>query len=194
LGFIANSILNIIQPERELKTLQEGVELSDTVENRIALANFYIRNNQPEKAVEIYQSCLNGVFKKDPDITLELIKAQNRAKKYDDALITVKKIKADHPNYEQYRRELIYAEILENMSQDLDAKSIYEAIIERHGGEEAHCKYGRLLEKIGEKERAKSIYEDTIKRTKRLSYHQKKLQREWIKIANDGLVRLSKPK
>lgn len=193
-GNIVDAILNTIQPERELKILQEQVELSNTVENKIALASYYVRAKQPEKAVEIYKSCLNGSFQKDAGLHFELSFAQYQAKMYDDAIATLAKLGRENPGYEPFKRELTYAVILEEKGQLLDARSIYEAIIEKFGGEEAHCRYALLLEKLGEPESAKTIFEEIIKRTKRLPSHQKRFQREWINEAKKGVARLSNKK
>lgn len=186
-----DSLLNLILPGRELKTLEAQVELTHTVENKMALASYYVRKNQPEKAIEIYQSCLQGSFQDNGDLLLDLSVAQYNAGRFHDAVATLQRLNDKKPAYEQIRRELLYARAIDGTGQTAEAKVLFEKIAEKYGGEEASCCLASILEKLGEKDRARAIYQEVVKRTKNLPYHHRKLQMEWIGMAKSGLKRLA---
>ncbi len=186
-----DSVLNTVQPRREEEALQDALELSDTIENRSALADYYLRNGQAQKAVDLYRSCLQGIHKKDSEMILQLGNAQVQAQLYDEGLATLQRLAVEYPNFEPLKRELLMARATEGKGQGGQAVALYEEIIERFGIEEARCRLAMLLEKMGDKERAKAIYQDIVKRTRRLPSHQKRLQRQWIEVAENGMRRLS---
>jgi hypothetical protein len=191
-GGVGTSLLDAVQPNRELKRLQDNLELADTIENRKALAEYYLRVNQPDRAIELYKGSLRGVFQKDPEVRLDLSSALVAAQRYDEAKATLEELRNSHPAVDPAKRELLYARTLAQLGQESDAISVYERVIDNYGGgEEARCRLAQLVEKAGDKERAKAAYEDILKRSKRFAPHYRRAQREWINLAQDGVKRLS---
>jgi len=183
-------LLNKLWPGRELKLLQEQVEISDTVQNRRALAHYYMRAKEPEKAVEVYRSCLQGVFKDDAAIILDLAAALFDAGRYEQAKEHLETLRSKHANIKPLERELLYAKTLENLGRAPDAIAVYEGLIQKHSTEEGRCRLALLLEKAGNVDRARGIYEDIVKRSRMFFRHQRRLERKWIALARNGRRRL----
>jgi len=183
--------LDFAQPERELKRLQERLEILDSVDNRRALARGYLRANLPEKAITLYQHCLQGVFQDDAEIMLELGQALFAAGQLEECQRLVAKLKQSHPSYEAPRRELLNARAYEGLGHETEALHIYERLVKNHGGEEARCRWAQLLEKTGHVEKAQVLYGDIIKRAQRQDRRYRALHREWIGLAQTGAQRLA---
>jgi hypothetical protein len=166
------------------------MELSDTVENRAALADYYVRANQPDKAIPLCERCLQGVFQNDPHITLDLCRALVSAKRYDEAKTTLEELRDRSPTHEPGKRELLYARALEGLGDTADAMRLYESVVDNSGGEEARCRWALLLEQAGQKEQARSMYQDLLKRARRFAPHYRRTQHEWINMAQEGIKRL----
>jgi hypothetical protein len=194
-GDVVDRALNALQPERELKQLQEQLDIADTIENRRALADYYLRVDQPQKAIELYKSCLRGVFQNDPETTLALCSALVAAQLYDEAKTTLEELRTRAPSVEPSKRELLYARTLEGLGQESEAMSVYESLVDKYSSEvEAGCRLAQLAEKAGQTERAKLLYEDILKRAKRFAPHHRKSQQRWITLAQEGVKNLSRPR
>ena len=147
-GFL-ESFINILSPGSELKKLKEKLETCDSVENRKALGDYYLRKSEPFKAVEIYKGCLQGAYKNDDFLSLFLCRSLFEAKLYAEAKANLTKLKEQSPDYEKYKVALLFARIHEAFNEDLEALGIYEKLAEEYGeGEEARFRLALLLEKL----------------------------------------------
>ncbi len=191
LSGMGDRLLNFFQSGRELAVLQEKLELSDTVQNRCFLAEYYRKVGQPEKAVELYEECRQGVFKNDPVILFDLGVTLFQARQYVRTQAIFEELAATHPDYEITKRSLLYARTLQESGLEQEALKAYEASLEKASGEEARCRMAQLLEKTGQKEQALQTYQEILTRARYFSAARKKAQREWLQIAEAGIKRLS---
>ncbi len=186
------SLLNAMLPGRQLRHLQEAVEDADTVQNRKALAEYYLSNGESAKAVELYRSCLTGVFKEDPHVNLGyaccLVEAGDAA----EALNILAGLRQKNAVYETSRRDLYYARALEVQGKDKEALQAYEELLQKYGSEvEGACRLGLLYEKTGQREKALPLYKDLVKKSQRFSAHYRKEQIAWIRIAKKRFKELA---
>ncbi|MBA4387631.1 MAG: hypothetical protein C0404_06595 [Verrucomicrobia bacterium] len=186
-----DGIRNLLVPGWELKKLKEDLEDSDTVRNRVAVGDYYMRHRQPLKAMEIYNACLEGAFAGDAEITLRLCTAMFEAGQYEEARKRLEELKSAHPKANPASRDLLLGKSLEKLGQDSQAMEVYEVCVNRFGdGEECRCRYAALLEKAGEKERARAMYGDIVRRAKKFFPQYRRSQREWINLARKSMKRL----
>jgi len=187
------SIFNILKPGSELEKLKEKLETCDSVENKKALGDYYLRKAEPFKAVEIYKGCLQGAYKNDDFLSLFLCRSLFEAKLYEEAKANLIKLKGQSPNYEKNKVDLLFAKIHEAFNEDLEALGIYEKLAEQYGeGEEPRCRLALLLEKMGQKDRAILIYKDIVKRSKKFFPNYRRTEKEWINTSRMNLKRLKK--
>ena len=190
--FSFENVAEVFLPGRRLSNLREQVEISDTVENRKNLADHLVRNDRADEAADQYRYCLQGAFKDDPEITMDLCRALLSAKQYDELKDRLQMIERSHPGHQAADRELLYARLLDETGQSARAKDLYERLVELHGGLEPRYRLGHLLERSGERERARTVYTELLKRSKRLRRHFRREQRQWIGLTREGLSRVSK--
>jgi hypothetical protein len=181
------SLINTLDPQREIRRLQEELEISGSIENRLALADAYMRASQPGPAVELYEKCLTGIHQDDPDIKLKLARAcfengdSNQARAILDRLIT------QNPGYKSCDGHLLYAKVLESLGLNEQAVKEYEILTGGYPGEEARVRYGLLLKKLGQEERAQALFKETMTRIKRAPRFYLKKEKHWIEIASANL-------
>src|SRR3989339_195906 len=125
------SIFNILKPGSEREKLKEKLETCDSVENKKALGDYYLRKAEPFKAVEIYKGCLQGAYKNDDFLSLFLCRSLFEAKLYEDleALGIYEKLAEQYGEGEEPRCRL--ALLLEKMGQKDRAILIYKDIVKR---------------------------------------------------------------
>ena len=190
---VMESLLNTVLPGRQLKHLQDAVEDADTVQNRKALAEYYLSQGETSKAVELYRSCLTGVFKDDPHVNLGYACCLVEAGGAEEALKILGALRQKNAVYETSRRDLYYARVLEALGKEKEALQAYEELLQKYGSEvEGACRLALLLEKTGQKDKALPIYKDLVKKSQRFSAHYRKEQIAWIRTAKVRLKELGK--
>jgi hypothetical protein len=187
---IGADLVNVVDPGRDLRKLQEQLEIADTVTNRQALARYYLRAGQYDEAVDLYRRCLEGVFADDPNMTLELSYALFLQGSYQEAKEQLDRLETVELGIRAPDRDLLYARTLEQMG-DVDASLIaYEKTLPQSRGEEARCRYAMLLEKVDQTEKAGEVYQEIVRRAKRSPGYYRKTEKKWINNARRALDRL----
>jgi hypothetical protein len=185
------NLLDWLMPGRELNRLKEILDLSDTVENRRALAEYYQHHEQYEDAIFLLEGCLRGPFKDDPALHLVLAEAHFLAGQYSQAHQLLEKINRTDPRYEPVRRDFILGRICEVYDQKAEAIQQYEKIVAKFSGEEVRVRLALLLEEAGDAPKAKFILTDVVRRLKGAAAHYRHDQREWHQLAKVTLKRLA---
>ena len=187
---IGSDLVNVVDPGRNLRKLQDQLEIADTVSNRQALARYYLRAGQYDEAVDLYQRCLEGVFEDDPTLTLELSYALFLQGKYEEAKEHLDCLGTVDLGIRTPDRNLLYARTLEQIG-DVDASLVaYEATLPQSRGEETRCRYAALLEKAGRTEEAREVYQDILRRAKRSPGYYRRSEKDWINTARRALDQL----
>ena len=180
-----NSLIKAIDPQRELRRRKEELEISDTLNNRLQLADECMDAKLIEDAISLYTSCLKGLHDNDPNIMQKLAYANfihgNSAvtKEILEKLITL------NPDYKSTDGHLLYARALENLDLLDNAAKEYEVLSRSFPGEEARVRYGLLLQKMGRSEQAKALFNEILIRGKRSPKYYQKKEKEWIQIARE---------
>jgi hypothetical protein len=187
LNRVGSDLIQLVDPGRSLRRLEEDVEVSDTFRNRQALARGYVGARQYEEAIAQYQKCLVGTFKDDPCCLLELAHAHLLAGLYSEAISTVERLEKTSPRFRPDERRLLLARTFEVSGQTERALEQYAAIAESWPGDEARCRYALLLEENGQVEKAREVFQQILLRARRSPYYYRRAQREWIKIARQHL-------
>ena len=75
-GRKASSVISgMIAPSDTMEKLRERRTLLDSVENRQLLARECVKAGEYDEAIELYISCLKGIYKDDSQLMLELANA-----------------------------------------------------------------------------------------------------------------------
>lgn len=178
LGFSAGSI-----NRRELKRLEDQLELSDSVNNRKALAEGYVKAGNYDGALRLFESCLNGVHKDDPAI-LEGIAIANFLKEdFQAARESLEKHREVRGNIKSHQSNLLLARTHEALGEAEEALQVYSEIANQYPGEEARCRYALLLKQMGRTAEAQTVFEDLLRNVKLSPDYYQRAQRRWTAIA-----------
>ncbi len=183
----ARKIFKTVDPHHDLKRLENNLEMSDNIENRIKLAEKYVTMGLYEKAIDLYKRALTGFYEDDPDIMLGLATALFHKEDYAKAKETLTRLIEVNPNFKSQEGHILFARTLEALSETEAALKEYQTLASYYSGYEAKCRYGLLLKKQGEIEKAQEIFKEILNRSKHLPRNYRKVQREWINIATQEL-------
>lgn len=95
LGFITDKIFTTTQ---SISDLEKNVRIADTHTNRFNLANAYASKGLYEKAIEIFQSTLHGLYENDIEVLLQLGRLHFLIKDYTQAIHYLERAKKENQN------------------------------------------------------------------------------------------------
>jgi hypothetical protein len=178
-----NTLIRAVDPQREMRRRMERLEMSNTVENRMALADECMEAKMYPEAIELLDGSLTGIHATDPGILQRLALAQFESGETKQTLQTLDKLISANPSYKSPDSHLLYARALEAEGRDEDATKEYEVLRSSYPGEEARVRYGLLLLRCGTPEQAKELFRESLMHARQAPKYYRNKEREWLRIA-----------
>jgi hypothetical protein len=172
-----------IDPERELRTHSQALEVVDTVDNNLKLARVLLEKGRFADAVPLLERARTGFYKDDPSILLALAQAHFGLQDWAAAQATLDHLRKANPDFQSQDGHLLYARILEAKG-DIDAAlDEYSALVRYYNGPEAKCRLGLLLQKTGKAAEARQLFAEVVTSARHHRKHFQRLHGEWLKMA-----------
>jgi len=109
-------LLNAVDPQRELKKRTEQLEIANTVENRIALADECLEAQMFDEAIELLEQSLSGVHGSDPRVLSLLAKANFENEQPAKTIQILEDLIAKNPSYKSPDEHLLYFPVKKRVS------------------------------------------------------------------------------
>lgn len=174
-------------PEGNLRRLENEVKVTGNVHSRQRYADELVRLGRANEAVDIYKTCLTGVFADDPNLLLGFAHAQFAAGQPAAARGTLDELIAKNPDFKSADGHLLYARALEAEGDTSKALSEYATLTDYFPGAEAGVRYAKLLKTTGDGARAREVLQALLERAKYAPAHYRKAQRDWLDEAESAL-------
>ncbi len=186
----ARQVLHTFDPERRRRTIQQQLEVADTVDNRRALAEESMRLGDYTNAAELYRSILKGLYATDVGFMLGLAQAQAGKGEFTNAQQTLDALFAAHPHFRSGDADLLHARVIEAQGDITSALERYRTLSTSFAGEEARFRYGALLKAQGRFSDARDVFGDMLKRARIAPRYYKKKEKVWLESAQRELASL----
>jgi len=187
-GTLGENLLRTLWPNGRIKEWERKVRMSDTVTNKLQLADAYAQQKQYDKAIALTQECANA-FSKDPGILLQLARLQFLNGEYAGSLANFDKVNASKGvRMSKVEDELLYAQALEHTGQNERAEEAYQKVIQVHHSLEAMYYYGLLLKKQNRTEEAKAQFRHTSEEIDLHPRYIRRTIRKWVWLSKKELA------
>ncbi len=183
----SSTLLKAVDPQRELRRRRDELALSDTMENRLKLAEECLEAGMSQDALDLLKACLRGGNETDPHILLIIAQAQFDTDQFDKTKKTLELLIAENPNFKSHEGHLMFARVLEELGETEAALTEYSVLARSYPGEEARVRYGLLLHKNKQLEKAKEIFNECVLRAKQSPKYYQKKEKQWLKIAEQHI-------
>ncbi|MCP9625842.1 tetratricopeptide repeat protein [Rhodopseudomonas palustris] len=181
-------VINRLDPEKEYRNLSDRLAATDTIANRAALANECLALGRFEEAEQHYTHLMALPHGDDPAYAIGKAKAEFGLKRPADAVATLDAMREAAPDYESAEGHLLYARALAEAGRTDEALQEFEAVSQYFPGAEARVRHGLLLEELGRAPEAKAIFMELLIQMKRAPKFARKVQAEWITIAEKRIA------
>ncbi len=166
-----------------IRRLEEELNETDTIENRLALALMFHDIGRKDEAEKLATPAVSGVFRDDPEVIADVCWFKIEAGKYQEASELLSKAAATSDKIVQARLELIRARIKLGLGQISEALNIFNSLHNNGMGEEPRYRTGECFFALGEKDKAKSIFEDIIKKYRKGNVSWRRAEKTWFNAA-----------
>ncbi len=180
----ATSILN---PNRDLNAANRDLEVADTVQNNQRLADEFVEKGRFGEASELYQKCLTGLNKHNPELMFGYAACQFELGNHDVTRTTLDTLIAENPDYKNQDAHLLYARSLEQQGDIVGASSEYDTLIGYYTGPEPAYRYAMMLKSNGNAGRANDLLQGILDKARLSPDHYTKLHKKWINLAKQEL-------
>jgi len=182
----SREIARALDPGKELRRCMEAVEISPTVQNRVALAEELLRHSRAQEAIQLYREARSGPHAGDPQLAFGLVNAHLGASELAHARTLLDELAQTHASFRPDAVALLRARVLEGLGEYAAALAEYECIAETYVGLEAKVRYGQLLRKLGHHTQAQSVLQDAIAHARRFKIKHEE-ERAWVEVARREL-------
>jgi hypothetical protein len=177
---VVSGVRKMLDPTRELRAAQEQLEIAATPDNHLRLASALLESGRASEAVVQYHAVLNGIYAKDPQISVQLARALLEAGKPNDARETLEQLIREQPKFKSPEGHLIYARSLAALGDRTKAKEEFEVLVGYFAGLEARARYASALFGWGERERTKALVGESLILAKRMPGYAREINKPWL--------------
>ena len=158
------TVIEKLDPERELRAAQQALDVADTMANRIRAADALSELGRHSEALPLYQ---RGAGPR-PDLRTgeKLARSLFFNDRPQEALSVLDALPKVTAQSDQDRTTLLRGRILEDLGRQEDALQRYAEVMDRLPGDEARCRYAGLLLKVGRRGEAQRVLEEVEHRMK----------------------------
>jgi hypothetical protein len=176
------AVIKTLDPQREVRRLKDQIQLSDTFENRQALADACVAAGHLDEARQLYHALLQQE-EHNPHIMQQLALCQYLEKNYRGAQTTLEDLIRHNPDYKSAEGHLLYAKTLEALGETRQALDEFAVVVETFAGEEARYRYALLLKSVGREEEAHKVFNQILTRARQSPKYYRRAQKQWIELA-----------
>lgn len=181
-----------IDPQRHLRALRDELDIRDTRDTRVNLADELLRLGQAEEAASHYQMALRGIHGDAPDILLGLARARFALGDFGGCRESLERLIARNPDFRSADGHLLYARTLEALGEQLKAEEEYQALGRYYAGPEANYRHALLLRRLGRQREAIELLQQIHTHARRAARHYRTLHREWLELSQQELRSLQR--
>ncbi|MFL6801409.1 MAG: hypothetical protein ACJ8EQ_06545, partial [Sphingomicrobium sp.] len=182
------TVIEKLDPERELRAAQQALDVADTMANRIRVADALTELGRHGEALPLYQ---RGAGPR-PDLRTgeKLARSLYFNDRPDEALSVLDALPKVTAQSDQDRTTLLRGRILEDVGRNDEALELYADVMDRMPGDEARCRYAALALKMGRRVEAQRVLEEVEHRMKYIDRHTRASQGPMYEWATKELTGL----
>jgi hypothetical protein len=170
-------VKNTFVPNYKIARLEKELTYSNTVSNKIELADEYSSAGNPEKALSLYNSCLNGIHKDDPKLLQKIIVNSYLCQDYKSAIKHGNVVK-DSIEFRKSEERIAYAWSHYYENQPEIAEQNFKAMDTRFSNYKHRVEYAIFLDKTDRKADAKAKLEELLHEIDAMDRYEQKLKRK----------------
>lgn len=183
------NIKQTLNPGADLRQHEAAWNQSPNVDNSRRYAEALLDSGDAEKAEDIINQALKGLFATEPTLLLLKARLQFDKDRKGEAIETLELLQEHNPDFRSAEGHLLYARALEAEGRIDDAMREYSAVSGYFPGVEARYRLALCLEAAGKTKASRSEFESIMNDAKLAPPHFRKSQKTWLDAVKQVLAK-----
>jgi hypothetical protein len=190
IGNVQSNIGTLIFPTGRVKDLEKKLEFANTFDNKVALADAYLASGSIQQAIDLYESCLVGVFSDNEYVITKLIISYYRAERYADAVKIAQKI-LKSTDFNKSHAHILYALCLEKTGSPELAEKELKSMGGKYSNFEGRLNYGQFLVRANRSAEAKIIFSEMVQEASHMTSKESRGNTKWLRKTREELAAIN---
>ena len=176
--------LRALKPRKwRIAELRKRLEESETVVNRMNLAEALFEAGEFQEAHDVGAASLTGIFKNDPRTLTEVARYTLALGHFAEAYEILKKVDLTGNKMLGLELRLLMGDALSGLGRDAEAEAAYLSLEGSYIGEAPHAGLASLYDKTGRPEEAGRLWKEIVDRNRRAGPAWRRTERRWYTLA-----------
>lgn len=150
---ITEGVKSLLNTNYELEQLEKEAKYADTVSNRLKLADKHTELGNYDRAIDLYNTCLTGFNKDDPEMSRKALKAHYLNKNYQKVVELGNQLLSDRA-FNKSPEKVAYAWALFHQNQSGSAELIFNELDQQYSNYAYRLEFAQFLHESGKTEEA----------------------------------------
>lgn len=191
---ITEGVKEVLDPNYKVEKLEKENRFSDTVANKIKLGNQYLQKKRYQDALDLYESCLNGIYDDDPELLRKLLQSNYLLCNYDRAIHFGKKLDKIDPAFRHSEERITFAWALYYQKEIELAESVFKNMDVQFTNYPHRIEYCNYLIKESRSEEAKDKLIHMNEEIEHMGRYEKKMKRQVQSKIKEMYQNINSPK
>jgi hypothetical protein len=184
------SVKQTLNPGADLRQTEAAWNQSPNVDNGRRYAEALLDSGDAEKAEDIIDQALKGLFATEPTLLLLKARLQFEKERTGEVVKTLELLQEHNPDFRSAEGHLLYARALETEGQIENAVREYSAVSGYFPGVEARYRLALCLEVAGNGTASRSELESILNDAKLAPPHFRKSQKTWLDAVKHEMAKV----
>jgi hypothetical protein len=184
------SVKHTLNPGADLRQHEAAWNQSPNVDNGRRYAEVLLDSGDTDKAEDIINQALKGLFATEPTLLLLKARLQFEKNRTDEAVKTLEMLQEHNPDFRSAEAHLLYARALEAQGKIDDAVREYSAVSGYFPGVEARYRLALCLATAGKTKASRTELESILNDAKLAPSHFRKSQKPWLDAVRSELAKV----
>lgn len=158
---IGENVKGALVKNYRIEQLEKQLQYSDTIANKIALADEHLHVGNYETAFELYTSCLKGLYKDDTELLMKIVKSSYLTENYKTTIICGERL-GDRMEFKNSEEKIALAWAYYREGNAEQAEMIFEELDTRFSNYKHRYEYAMFLKEEGRTAESKTQLQAVI--------------------------------
>ena len=183
------SVKKTLNPGADLRQHEAAWTQSPNVDNSRRYAEALLDSGDTDKAEDIINRALKGLFETEPTLLLLKARLQFEKERTHETITTLELLQEHNPDFRSSEGHLLYARALEAEGQLENAVREYSAVSGYFPGVEARYRLAMCLQASGNEKASRSERDSILNDAKLAPPHFRKSQKPWLDAVKQELAK-----
>jgi hypothetical protein len=182
IGTITEGVKGFVYSNYAVEKLEKEVKYSETMTNKMNLADAYTERSRYDEAIQLYESCRKGAYVNSPEVLRKLVQAYFLKKEYAKT-VEIGQILEPIKSLGDSEDKIAYAWSLHLTGNSEKSEEEFKKLDAKFANFHARCEFARFMVSTNRPEAAQTILKTIIEEHEGMDSYEKKLKKDTAREA-----------